>query len=71
MIAAAKKELDFYLVEKGEMNPWAYAQYHCSTAANMYSTVHWSYFPSGTRGQRVSSMVVRLTPKARRPQPKA
>jgi len=47
MIAAAGRELDFYLVEKGGANPWAYAKYHCNTAANMYSSVHWSYFPSG------------------------
>jgi len=24
----------------------------------MYSSVHWSYFPSGNRGQRRSSMVI-------------
>jgi hypothetical protein len=46
MIDAAKKELDFYLVEKREPNPWAYAKYHCNTSANMYSRVHWSYFPN-------------------------
>lgn len=39
------RELDFYLVEKGESDPWAYAQYHCGTAANVYSSVHWSFFP--------------------------
>ena len=37
MIAAARKELDFYLLEKGEPDPWAYAKYHCNTAANVYS----------------------------------
>jgi hypothetical protein len=61
MIDAAKKELDFYLVEKREANPWAYAKYHCNTGANMYSSVHWSYFPNGNRGQRHSSRVVRLS----------
>jgi len=61
MIDAAKKELDFYLVEKREANPWAYAKYHCNTAANMYSDVHWSYFSKGNRGTRHSSSVVRLS----------
>lgn len=36
------RELNFYLVEKGEDNPWAYAKYHCSTASNIYSSVHWT-----------------------------
>jgi hypothetical protein len=36
-------ELTFYLVAKGERNPWAYAQYHCGTGANLYSSVHWSF----------------------------
>lgn len=45
MVAAARQELDYYLVEKGEADPWAYAKYHCGTGANAYSIVHWSYFP--------------------------
>ena len=65
MIAAARKELDFYLVEKGEVNPWGYAKYHCNTAANMYSSVHWSYFPNGNRGERHSSMVIRVSANKR------
>lgn len=47
MINAARKELDFYLVELREPNPWAYAKYHCNTSANIYSKVHWSYYPNG------------------------
>jgi len=39
-----KKELDFFLVEKDEQNPWAYARYHACTGANVYSSVHWGYF---------------------------
>ncbi len=39
--AAVTKELNFYLIENGEPNPWAYARYHCKTAANLYSSVHW------------------------------
>ena len=65
MINAARRELDFYLVEHpkefpGTGDPWGYAIYHCNTAANMYSKVHWSYFPDGNRGERHSSSVVRL-----------
>ena len=45
---AVMKELTFYLVEKGEKDPWQYAIYHCGTASNIYSKVHWAYFPGGT-----------------------
>ena len=45
--AAITEELDFYFVRLGEKNPWAYAKYHCSTAANAYSKVQWGYFPTG------------------------
>jgi hypothetical protein len=61
MIDAARKELDFFLVELREPNPWEYAKYHCKTAANIYSDVHWSYFPNGNLGQRHLSSVVRLS----------
>lgn len=47
MIREVRQELDFYLVEKKEENPWAYARYHCGTAANIYSRVHWDFFPKG------------------------
>jgi hypothetical protein len=50
MIDAARKELDFYLVEKHGENSWAYAKYHCGTSANICSTLHWSYFQNGNRG---------------------
>ena len=53
MIAAARKELDFYLLEKGEPDPWAYAKYHCNTAANVYSDVHWSYFSKGNQENKL------------------
>lgn len=45
MMDAVRRELDFYLVEKGEPDPWNYAKYHCRTGANVYSEVHWSYHP--------------------------
>ena len=41
IIDDVKKQLDFYLIEKREPDPWAYARYHCSTAANLYSKMHW------------------------------
>ncbi len=47
--ADRKTELNFYLVEKGEPDPWAYAKYHCTTASNLYSSVHWSYYPEGDK----------------------
>jgi hypothetical protein len=34
IIREAEKELDFYLIELQETNPWKYARYHCSTAVN-------------------------------------
>jgi hypothetical protein len=40
-IKEAEKELNFYLIELKEPNPWKYAKYHCSTAANLYSVVWW------------------------------
>jgi len=45
ILKEVKEELNFYLVNKGEPDPWAYAQYHCTTAANMYSNVHWEWIP--------------------------
>jgi hypothetical protein len=45
MIEAVHRELDFYLVEKEEPDPWIYAQHHCRTGANVYSNVHWGYRP--------------------------
>ena len=32
--------LNFFLVEKGEPNPWQYFRYHCGTTANFYNPVH-------------------------------
>ena len=51
ILAEARRQLDFYLVEHPQQfrelmgDPWSYAIYHCGTAANIYSPVHWSYFP--------------------------
>ncbi len=61
MLAHTRRELDFYLVEKEESDPWAYALYHCNTSSNMYSHVHWSYFPTGSEGKRHASRVIKLS----------
>lgn len=37
------EQLDFYLGSKQEDDPWKYVIYHCSTSANLYSPVRWSY----------------------------
>jgi hypothetical protein len=47
-LETAKTELNFYLVEKEEPDPWSYAQYHCGTTSNVYSDIHWSFFPKNT-----------------------
>ena len=52
IIQAVREELDFYLVDKCEPNPWEYAIYHCGTGANIYSKVHWSYFPAKRKDER-------------------
>jgi hypothetical protein len=59
MVKKARGDLDFYLVNQGYDDPWAYACYHCRTASNVYSRVHWSYFPHGSGGGRRASAVVR------------
>ena len=51
-IRYVRRELDFYLVELREENPWTYAIYHCSTAANVYSKVHWGYYPKGYKEEK-------------------
>ena len=57
-IRDARKELDFFLVQKGESDPWAYAKYHCGTASNIYSRIHWSYYGSGNRGECYKSKII-------------
>jgi hypothetical protein len=38
-----REDIVFYLDGAGGPVPWEYAIYHCSTAANLYSRVHWGY----------------------------
>lgn len=54
MIAAVTGELNFYLVELRERDPWGYARYHCGTASNIYSDVHWAYVTPERSGQRTA-----------------
>ena len=42
---AVCRELDFYLLHCVGPDSWAFVQYHCNTAANTCSTVHWSWQP--------------------------
>jgi hypothetical protein len=46
MVKAALKEIDYYLINKGETDPWRYAIYHCGTSSNLYSEIRWMYFPT-------------------------
>jgi hypothetical protein len=57
MINLVKRELNFYLVEKEEPDPWAYAKYRCTTASNLYSNVHWSYYPEGDKKGKHSAII--------------
>ena len=43
VIAGVRRQVRWLFVEKGERYPWAYAQHHCTTAANIYSLVHWKW----------------------------
>jgi hypothetical protein len=45
-----EEEIQFYLIDKEEPNPWGYAQYHCGTSSNIYSPVHWSFFKTQANG---------------------
>ena len=43
MVEKVQRELACYLIESAERDPWAYAIYHCATASNWYSRVHWCW----------------------------
>lgn len=43
LVAECTREIEFYLVDKGEPDAWRYAQYHCGTMSNVYSSMHWRY----------------------------
>ena len=60
IIADARRELDYYLITLQMPDPWAYAAYHCDEYSNMYSKVHWSFFPDGQSGPRESTRVLHV-----------
>lgn len=45
ILQQVRGSLDFYLVEKGEKDPWKYAIYHCSTSAGISPDIHWKFYP--------------------------
>jgi hypothetical protein len=49
LIEKVEKEINFYLLEINEPDRWKYAQYHCGTASNVYSSVHWSFVEAGSK----------------------
>ena len=46
IIADVRRKVRWLFVEKGEANPWGYAKYHCTTAANAYGNVHGGWVPA-------------------------
>ena len=49
LLEKARSQLQFYLIDLNEKNPWAYARYHCTTASNIYSKVQWSWHRASPR----------------------
>lgn len=47
MVKEVQEELEYHLIKLGEADPWAYAVYHCGTASNWYSRVHWCWLHAG------------------------
>lgn len=45
ILEEVRRELDFYLLGAIGPDSWAFAQYHCDTAANMCAVVHWRWQP--------------------------
>ena len=37
----ARRQVDYYLVDNSEPDPWNYARYHTTTASNVYSKLRW------------------------------
>jgi hypothetical protein len=40
-------EIELYLINNNEPDPIAYMINHTKKCANMYSRIHWNYFPNG------------------------
>lgn len=46
-VEAVEKEIQYYLVDKGDADPWRYmCGHHVSQLANEYGEVQWGYFPT-------------------------
>jgi len=52
IMADVRRKVHWLFVEKGEANPWAYARYHCTTGANVYSNVHWGWVSTTSSPER-------------------
>ncbi len=48
-ITHAMREIQFYLIDLRENDPWGYARYHGTTTSNVYSKTHWSYSEAETK----------------------
>ncbi len=49
LLDEVSSDLDRYLLELVGPDSWAFVQFHCGTAANRCSNVHWSWHPKITR----------------------
>lgn len=61
VLASVRQDLDFLLLEEHAPDRWGYARYHCTTASNWYSRVHWVYRPDGIGGTDGSRKVDKKT----------
>lgn len=51
VVGDVKQEIQYYLFDLKEPNPWLYAKYHCGTMSNLYGNVHWPFFEAGKRAE--------------------
>ena len=49
-VKAVERQLNYFLIELGEPDPWEYGRYHCTTTSNVYASVHWGFWPRGWKG---------------------
>jgi len=42
IMEGVKRELDYFLIELREVDPWKYAKYHCNSTSNVYSHFQWA-----------------------------
>lgn len=46
----AESQLDHYLVEEKDLDPWEHAKSRCSPESNGHSSLKWMYYPAGRTG---------------------